>query len=168
MHIQIVNFNLKDMTVSEYEELCNEIAGAFAQVPGLLSKVWLADREANTFGGIYTWRDEQALRAIPGDGTVSERHPEPALRQHHGARVQRPGGADARDQRGTRRVRGVTTSRVGRTLDSSPPLAPVMMISYPARTSSDGGRRGRLPPRRVPDTVRREATPRPVLSLRAR
>jgi quinol monooxygenase YgiN len=49
--------------VSEFEEQCNQLAGAFAQVPGLLSKVWLADREANTFGGVYTWRDEQALRA---------------------------------------------------------------------------------------------------------
>ncbi len=48
MHIQIVNFNLKDLTVSEYEDLCNEVAGAFAQVPGLLSKVWLADRGKNT------------------------------------------------------------------------------------------------------------------------
>jgi quinol monooxygenase YgiN len=63
MHIQIVNFNLKDLTVDEYEELCNTVAGAFAQVPGLLSKVWLADHASNTFGGIYTWRDEQALRA---------------------------------------------------------------------------------------------------------
>jgi quinol monooxygenase YgiN len=63
VYIQIVNFNLKDMTVSEYEDLCNKMAGVFAQVPGLLSKVWLADREANTFGGIYTWRDEQAFRA---------------------------------------------------------------------------------------------------------
>lgn len=62
MHIQIVNFNLKDMTASEHEEVCTRIAGAFAQVPGLLSKVWLADPETNTFGGIYTWRDEQALR----------------------------------------------------------------------------------------------------------
>jgi quinol monooxygenase YgiN len=61
--IQIVNFNLKDITVKEYEDLCDHIAGAFAQVPGLLSKVWLADPEANTFGGIYTWRDEQALRS---------------------------------------------------------------------------------------------------------
>ena len=63
MHIQIINFNLKDTTVSEYEDLCNQMAGAFAQVPGLLSKVWLADRDANVFGGIYAWRDEQALRA---------------------------------------------------------------------------------------------------------
>jgi quinol monooxygenase YgiN len=62
VHIQIINFNLKDTTVSEYEDLCNQVAGAFAQVPGLLSKVWLADREANVFGGIYTWRDERALR----------------------------------------------------------------------------------------------------------
>jgi quinol monooxygenase YgiN len=63
VYIQIINFNLKDTTVSEYEDLCNQVAGAFAQVPGLLSKVWLADPKANTFGGIYTWRDEQALRA---------------------------------------------------------------------------------------------------------
>ena len=35
-------------------------------MPGLLSKVWLADRESNTFGGVYTWRDEQALRAFQG------------------------------------------------------------------------------------------------------
>ena len=63
MHIQIINFNLKDTTVSEYEDLCNQMAGAFAAVPGLLSKVWLADRDSNVFGGIYTWRDEQALRA---------------------------------------------------------------------------------------------------------
>jgi quinol monooxygenase YgiN len=63
VHIQIINFNLKDTTVSEYEALCDEVAGAFAQVPGLLSKVWLADPNSNTFGGIYTWRDEQALRA---------------------------------------------------------------------------------------------------------
>jgi quinol monooxygenase YgiN len=63
VHILIINFNLKDTTVSEYEDLCNQMAGAFAQVPGLLSKVWLADRDANVFGGIYTWRDEAALRA---------------------------------------------------------------------------------------------------------
>ncbi len=63
MHIQIVNFNLKDLAVSEFEEQCNQLAGAFAQIPGLLSKVWLADREANTFGGVYLWRDEQALRS---------------------------------------------------------------------------------------------------------
>ena len=63
MYIQIINFNLKDITVQAYEDLCGQIAGTFAQVPGLLSKVCLADREANTFGGIYTWRDEQALRS---------------------------------------------------------------------------------------------------------
>jgi quinol monooxygenase YgiN len=64
MYIQIINFNLKDITVKEYEDICDQIAGAFAQVPGLLSKVWLADRETNTFGGVYTWRDQSALRSF--------------------------------------------------------------------------------------------------------
>jgi quinol monooxygenase YgiN len=64
VYILIVNFNLKEITVEQYEEICNQVAGAFAQVPGLLSKVWLADRESNTFGGVYMWRDEQALRAF--------------------------------------------------------------------------------------------------------
>jgi hypothetical protein len=62
MHIQIVNFNLAGITEKEYEDICSQVAGAFAMVPGLLSKVWLADPKANTFGGVYTWRDEQALR----------------------------------------------------------------------------------------------------------
>jgi quinol monooxygenase YgiN len=64
MHIQIVNFNLKDLTPQQFESACDELAPAFAAVPGLLTKVWLADRATNTFGGVYTWRDEAALRAF--------------------------------------------------------------------------------------------------------
>ncbi len=61
MHIQIVNFQLKDVSEEDYVKSCEEEAPAFAELPGLISKVWLANRETNTYGGVYTWRDRQAM-----------------------------------------------------------------------------------------------------------
>ena len=62
MYIQIVNFNLKEMSEAEFRQLCDELAPTFAAVPGLQSKVWLADPATNTYGGVYTWQDRQAMQ----------------------------------------------------------------------------------------------------------
>ena len=68
MHIQVVTFNLKDMTDGEYRKWCDELAPIFGNMPGLISKVWLEDKAANTYGGVYTWRDRSACEAyIKGD-----------------------------------------------------------------------------------------------------
>lgn len=61
MHIQIVNFNLKDISDADYRSACDGLAELFARVPGLISKVWLADEQANTYGGVYTWVDRAAM-----------------------------------------------------------------------------------------------------------
>jgi quinol monooxygenase YgiN len=61
MHIQIVNFNLKDISDADYRSVCDGLADVFAQMPGLISKVWLADEQANTYGGVYTWVDRAAM-----------------------------------------------------------------------------------------------------------
>ena len=61
MHIQLVSFNLKDMTEAGYCKLCDDMSSTFAKVPGLMSKVWLADPANNTYGGVYTWRDRGAM-----------------------------------------------------------------------------------------------------------
>lgn len=61
MHIQIVNFHLKDISGEDYRRYCEAIASAFANLPGLISKTWLADSETNTYGGVYVWRDLQAM-----------------------------------------------------------------------------------------------------------
>jgi hypothetical protein len=37
------------------------MAPSFAAVPGLLAKVWLADSSAGVYGGVYLWRDREAL-----------------------------------------------------------------------------------------------------------
>jgi hypothetical protein len=63
MHIQVINFRLKDLSHEGYAALCDELAPTFAAMPGLLAKVWLADEASGTYGGVYTWRDRAALEA---------------------------------------------------------------------------------------------------------
>ena len=60
MHIQVINFNLEGISRAEYEAVCNELAEAFAVLPGLISKHWLADDENNTYGGVYIWESKDA------------------------------------------------------------------------------------------------------------
>jgi quinol monooxygenase YgiN len=61
MHIQVVNFHLNDLSDADFRALCDEVAPAFAEVPGLISKVWLANPSTNTYGGVYTWEDREAM-----------------------------------------------------------------------------------------------------------
>ena len=61
MHILIINFNLNGITRAQYEGVCGEVAADFAAVPGLVSKKWLANEETNTYGGVYLWKDKQAM-----------------------------------------------------------------------------------------------------------
>ena len=63
MQILIVNFNLDGLSEEDFESSCDELAPAFAAVPGLASKVWLADRAEGVFGGVYTFESERALDA---------------------------------------------------------------------------------------------------------
>ena len=64
MIIQVVNFNLKDLSDADYRSACDGFAPELARVPGLVSKVWLADAASNTYGGVYTWVDRQSLEAF--------------------------------------------------------------------------------------------------------
>jgi len=64
MHIQIINFNLEGINRAEYEGVCNELAEAFAALPGLVSKHWLADEKNNTYGGVYIWETKEAYGRI--------------------------------------------------------------------------------------------------------
>ena len=61
MHIQIINFHLKGVSEAGFRGLCDEVAPAFAELPGLISKVWLANRTTNTYGGVYTWATREAM-----------------------------------------------------------------------------------------------------------
>jgi quinol monooxygenase YgiN len=61
MHVLIVDFHLKGIGQAEYERMCDELASAVRDMPGLIAKIWLADPSANTYGGVSTFRDRRAM-----------------------------------------------------------------------------------------------------------
>src|SRR6266540_3753819 len=61
MHIQVVNFQLSGIDDMQFRQQSDELAPAFAALPGLVSKVWLSDPATGTYGGIYTWEDRAAM-----------------------------------------------------------------------------------------------------------
>lgn len=63
MHVQIITFHLTDMTEEGYREACGQFAPAFAELPGLIAKIWLADPATNVYGGVYLFRDRAAMDA---------------------------------------------------------------------------------------------------------
>lgn len=61
MHIQIINFRLKDVGEDEYTKMATELAPSFAALPGLMGKVWLANPDTGTYGGVYLWESREAM-----------------------------------------------------------------------------------------------------------
>jgi hypothetical protein len=103
MQVLIVTFGLEGLTEAEYYRGCDQEAPAFADIPGMLAKVWIADPATNTYGGVYTFRDAESLesyvasdlfRAIPEApafvGVAAKRFTvlEGPTRVTHGALVQ--------------------------------------------------------------------------------
>ena len=63
MYVQVVEFELQGVAQSDYEALTEQLAPAFAEIPGLITKLWILDRESNRAGGVYTWVDRAACEA---------------------------------------------------------------------------------------------------------
>jgi hypothetical protein len=61
VQILIVNFSLDGLSEEEFASSADELAPVFAAVPGLVSKVWLADRAEGVFGGVYTFESDKAV-----------------------------------------------------------------------------------------------------------
>ena len=61
MIIQIVQFRLSGISAAEYLGHAELVAPRFKEMPGLVSKVWLANADTDTYGGLYTWADRAAL-----------------------------------------------------------------------------------------------------------
>jgi hypothetical protein len=63
MHIQLVTFALEGISDTDLRVGAEAIAPQFTALPGLHSKVWISDPASNTYGGIYTWEDRDAMRS---------------------------------------------------------------------------------------------------------
>jgi quinol monooxygenase YgiN len=79
MHVQIVEFEVRGVSRREYEALCEELAPAFARIPGLVAKLWIVDPESNRAGGVYTWVDKAACEAYKADELYRAAIENPAL-----------------------------------------------------------------------------------------
>lgn len=60
MPILQVNFKL-NVPTAEYEKICASVAQSFADVPGLQWKIWILNEQGKEAGGIYLFKDKQAL-----------------------------------------------------------------------------------------------------------
>jgi hypothetical protein len=58
MYARIVTFHLDGITAADYAQHAEEVAPAFTEWPGLLAKVWIADNDTGTYGGIYLFADQ--------------------------------------------------------------------------------------------------------------
>ena len=63
MHVQIINFRLAGVSEGDYIALCDELAPAFVSLPGLQSKLWLADKVNGVYGGVYVWHSAASMEA---------------------------------------------------------------------------------------------------------
>jgi hypothetical protein len=62
MQAQIITYQLKNISQAEYlKQMVEPDAPILAKVKGLISKVWLADIDKNSFGGFYLWESKKAM-----------------------------------------------------------------------------------------------------------
>jgi hypothetical protein len=61
MVIQVVNFNLEGIGHQDYLGATIDVAPAFKELSGLISKVWLSDEANNIYGGVYTWENRPSM-----------------------------------------------------------------------------------------------------------
>jgi hypothetical protein len=65
MQAQVITYQLNDISQAEYlKQMVEPDAPILANVKGLISKVWLANEEKNTFGGFYLWESKEAMEAF--------------------------------------------------------------------------------------------------------
>jgi hypothetical protein len=73
-----IQFDLR-CTPAQFREHADHVAGVFATVPGLLSKVWLIDEERRRAGGVYLFADRAAATAYLEGPIVKGLRENPAL-----------------------------------------------------------------------------------------
>jgi hypothetical protein len=79
MHVQIVEFDVQGVGRAEFEARCERLAPAFAEIPGLMAKLWIVDPESNRAGGIYTWADRAACDGYVAGDLFAAVRADPAL-----------------------------------------------------------------------------------------
>jgi hypothetical protein len=73
-----VNFKLS-VSRSEYEELASSLTQAFAEVPGLVWKIWIMNEIESEAGGIYYFDGPEALQEFLSSQLAADVRNHPAV-----------------------------------------------------------------------------------------
>jgi hypothetical protein len=73
-----IQFDLR-CTPAEFRAHADQVAAAFAAVPGLLSKLWILDEERGRGGGVYLFADRGAATTYLEGPIVSGLRANPAI-----------------------------------------------------------------------------------------
>lgn len=71
MEILIITFELIDLDETAFRQFAESSAPKFARIPGLVSMVWLANPELNTYGGAFLFSSRAALEDYRSSDIVS-------------------------------------------------------------------------------------------------
>ena len=63
MHVSVAEYRIRDIDDAGWAVACDELAPAFAPIPGLIVKYWLHG-DAEIRGGVYVWSDRAAYLAF--------------------------------------------------------------------------------------------------------
>lgn len=80
MSERILQINFKiGIPAAEYARIADELAGAFAEVPGLRWKIWTLNEAESEAGGIYLFEDAASLEAFLGSPLAAQVKAHPAV-----------------------------------------------------------------------------------------
>jgi hypothetical protein len=79
MFVQVVTFRLAGIDEAAYLRRVDAVAPVFAAMPGLRSKIWLADPATGTYGGVYVWTDRESMAAYRGGEVFRQLQSDPHL-----------------------------------------------------------------------------------------
>jgi hypothetical protein len=74
----VTRFNYS-VSRDEFENMANQLAPAFAEVPGCAWKIWLIDDSKKEAGAVYLFKDEQSLQNFKNSPLVASVLSHPAL-----------------------------------------------------------------------------------------
>jgi hypothetical protein len=92
-----VNFRFS-VTASEYEDLATSLAQAFADVSGLVWKIWILNKAEREAGGIYCFDRAESLQQFLASQLAADVRDHPAVSEFSGGqptrcRCPRPSGS---------------------------------------------------------------------------
>lgn len=79
MYVSILEYRISDVDDATWLRTCEDLAHVFADVPGLMAKIWLHG-EGDRRGGLYVWLDKAACERFLASDLAAQLAAHPNVR----------------------------------------------------------------------------------------